>query len=146
MGKSETTRWETLFPIEEQSLKRSSGDKITLIKAMRHFDISRGFSTVFGQRRTVESPGLRLTFTHTAKLYLLLKWSIIVFHLVFYTRTIVSSALFAPFNSARLFSLSPFSCDRKFSQLPAKVSLHCRRGDLVWPRLNTQLLREFVRI
>lgn len=64
--------------------------------------------------------------------------------LLFPALTLVSSALSAHFNSARPFS-SLLSCGRKFSQLPAKVSLHRRRQrDLAWPSLSAQLQWELV--
>lgn len=40
---------------------------------------------------------------------------------------------------------SLLSCDRKFSQLPTKVTVHGRRQQgPAWPSLNTQLRRDFV--
>lgn len=59
-----------------------------------------------------------------------------------------------PFPAFTFFSLVlkstlPFpallSCDRKFSQLPTKVTVHCmRQQGPAWPSLNAQLRQDFV--
>lgn len=66
------------------------------------------------------------------------------FAFLFPALTLFSKAASAYFNSACHFSSLP-SGGRKFSQLPAAVSLHCRRQrGLARPSLNALLQREFV--